>query len=125
MASDPMLKIHSNRLALLFALPVTALAGTADVMDVKVRCASTCSFDVTVKHADTGWDHYANKWEVVAPSGDILGTRTLFHPHVDEQPFTRSLSGVAVPPDVTEVIVRAYDSVHEGGGREVRVDIPK
>ena len=120
-----MLKRHAKALNLLFALPVTALAGTADVIDVKVRCATTCSFDVTVQHADAGWDHYANKWEVVAPNGQILGTRTLFHPHVDEQPFTRSLRGVAVPPDVTEVIVRAYDSVHEGGGREFRVEIPK
>lgn len=120
-----MLKLVSNRLGLLFFLPVAALADVADVVDVKVRCAASCSFDVTVKHADTGWDHYANKWQVVAPNGTILGTRTLFHPHVNEQPFTRSLSGIEVPPETTEVIVRAYDSVHGGGGREIKVKIPR
>ena len=43
---------------------------------------------VTVQHADTGWDHYADAWEVLAPDGTVLGTRTLLHPHTDEQPFT-------------------------------------
>ena len=38
----------------------------------------------------TGWEHYANKWDVVGPDDTILGTRVLLHPHVNEQPFTRS-----------------------------------
>ena len=51
--------------------------------------------------------------------------RTLLHPHVDEQPFTRSLGGVAIPSDVSRVTVRAGDSVHKYGGHEVLVDLPR
>ena len=34
---------------------------------------------MTVRHADTGWDHYADKWDVVAPDGAVLAeTRGTF-----------------------------------------------
>ena len=72
-------------------------------------------FDVTVRHADAGWDHYADKWEVVAPDGRVLGERVLLHPHDNEQPFTRSQSGIAIPDGVAHVMVRAHDSVHGWG----------
>jgi hypothetical protein len=99
-----------------------ALAGEADVVAVEVsRSGSLYRFDVTVRHGDTGWDHYADGWDVVAPDGSVLGTRTLLHPHENEQPFTRSLSGVAVPAEITEVTVRAHDSVDGYGGAEMSV----
>jgi hypothetical protein len=72
-------------------------------------------FDVTVAHADSGWEHYADGWEITGPDGTRLGYRELLHPHVTEQPFTRSLGGVAIPPDVDAVSVRAHDSVHGWG----------
>ena len=100
-----------------------ALAGEVDVTDVKVRKTgdNTYRFDVTLLHADTGWDHYANKWEVVAPDGTVLGTRVLAHPHVEEQPFTRSLGGVKIPDGIKQVIIRGGDSVHDLGGKEMTV----
>lgn len=54
----------------------------------------------------------------------VYGERVLYHPHVSEQPFTRSLSGVAVPAGVREVIVRGHDKVHGLGGVEMRVVLP-
>ena len=69
-------------------------------------------FDVTLRHGDTGWDHYANQWDVVGPDGTVLGVRKLLHPHVNEQPFTRSLVGVVIPEAIEEVTIRAHDSVH-------------
>ena len=110
---------------LLLAMPIQA--GEADVLKVTVRKAGDgYSFDVSVRHADTGWKHYANKWEVLSPDGKtVLGTRTLLHPHEDEQPFTRSLSGVRVPAKFNEVLVRAHDSVHEYGGKTKRVTLPR
>ena len=101
-------------------------AGEADVVDVRASKSSsaTYSFDVTVLHADTGWDHYADKWEVLGPDGKVLGTRVLMHPHVNELPFTRSLSGVQIPPGVTSVTVRAHDKVHGWGGKTMSVDLP-
>ncbi len=102
-------------------------AGEADVTAVDVTRSSdgTYSFDVTVHHSDEGWKHYANRWEVLAPDGTVLGTRTLYHPHVGEQPFTRSLSGVAIPKSVTTVTVRAHDLVHGNGGVEMVVEVPQ
>ena len=114
-------------LTVMLLISTEAYAGEADVIEVDVKQTGkdTYFFKVTVRHADEGWDHYANKWDVVAPDGTVLGTRTLFHPHVDEQPFTRSLSDVKISESITEVTVRAHDSVHEYGGKTVQVAIPK
>lgn len=102
-------------------------AGEADVVAVTVSAqgGGTYRFDVTIRHADEGWDHYADGWEVLAPDGTPLGYRKLLHPHVDEQPFTRSLSGVEIPDGINEVVVRAHDSVHEWGGVEMTVAVPR
>lgn len=103
-----------------------ALAGEADVIKVKVTLSGErrYHFDVTLQHDDTGWDHFADRWEVVALDGVVLGTRKLLHPHVNEQPFTRSLSGVRIPKDVQLVLVRAHDSVHAYGGQALTVNLP-
>ena len=101
------------------------VAGEANVVAVDVEPrAGAYTFHVSVRHDDTGWDHYADRWEVVAPDGTVIATRTLHHPHVNEQPFRRSLSGVRVPAGVRSVTVRAHDSVHGHGGRELRVELP-
>ena len=102
-----------------------ALAGDADVVEVVVEANDRggYNFAVTVAHGDTGWDHYADRWEVLDGDGKILGTRTLHHPHVNEQPFTRSLSGVEIPDHVTVVTIRAHDRVHGHGGKVVSVDL--
>jgi len=100
--------------------------GKADVIDVKIKRMGNdiYQFGVTVLHRDEGWDHYADKWDIVAPDGTVLGTRTLLHPHVEEQPFTRSLDGVKIPGTVQNVMIRAHDSTHDYGGKEVAVDLP-
>ena len=111
--------------ALLFcALAVPAAAGEADVVEAKAtKTGTTWRFDVTVRHNDKGWDHYGDAWRVLAPDGTVLGTRTLYHPHVDEQPFTRSLAGVAVPSGINTVTIEARDSVHGWGGKTIKVDL--
>ena len=99
-------------------------AGVADVVEVSVECPSTCSFSVTLRHDDTGWKHYADRWEVLSPQGEVLATRVLHHPHVNEQPFTRSLNNVTIPESVGEVRIRAHDSVHQFGGKEIKLELP-
>jgi len=113
-------------LLLAFLLAGTAsFAGEADVVAVDVVTqGDTHIFNVTVRHADAGWGHYADRWEVLAPDGTILGTRPILHPHVDEQPFTRQLSGVIIPKGIQIVIVQAHDSVHGYGGRTMTVALP-
>jgi hypothetical protein len=102
-------------------------AGKADVIDVKVAVErpGVYRFDVTVRSDDKGWHKYADKFDVVAPDGRVLGTRVLLHPHEDEQPFTRDLDSVAVPTGLTEVIIRAHDKVEGYGGKEFTVKLPK
>jgi len=117
----------SVAVSVLMAISAPVYAGEADVVGVRATpdSSDTWRFDVTVAHADTGWDHYADKWDVVGPSGKILGTRVLVHPHENEQPFTRSLGGVFIPPDVNEVTLRAHDNVHKYGGREMTVPLTR
>lgn len=104
-----------------------AAAGEADVVAAEAHQDSPglWTFDVTVEHADEGWNHYANRFEVVAPDGVVLGVRTLLHPHENEQPFTRSLRGVAIAASIGKVIVRAADSVHGLGGKELELSLPR
>lgn len=104
-----------------------AFGNEADVLAVDVRKNTdhTYNFQVTVRHDDQGWSHYADRWEILSPDGKVLATRTLYHPHVGEQPFTRGLSQVAIPPDLTRVVVRAHDSVHGYGGKELTVKLPR
>lgn len=73
-------------------------------------------FSVTISHPDSGWDHYADGWEVVDADGNVLGYRELMHPHKNEQPFTRSLNMVIVPDGVREVYVRARCSAEGWSG---------
>jgi hypothetical protein len=116
--------IFACLLGLLLVTP--AAAGPADVVSVSVAVSGPGQyrFSVTVRHEDEGWDHYADRWEVLHPDGTLLGTRTLYHPHVNEQPFTRDLSGVSIPDDITTVVVRAHDSVHGFSGVTQTVTLP-
>ncbi len=89
----------------------SALAEPPRIDHVNARQAAdgTWRFDVTISHPDTGWDHYADGWRVLDMDGNELGMRVLVHPHVDEQPFTRSLSGVRIPEGTSKVQVQARD----------------
>lgn len=81
-------------------------------------------FRVTVEHNDEGWDHYANLWQVVHPETlEVYGERELAHPHDNEQPFTRSQSGIRIPEERSTVLVRARCDQHGWGGQEVLVDL--
>jgi len=112
---------------LMILAPLAANAGEADIVGVKIikEGTGTYRFDVSVRHGDEGWKHYADGWDVVAPDGTVLGTRELAHPHENEQPFTRSLAGVSIPEGVDQVTLRAHDSVHGNGGAEMRVEVQR
>jgi len=89
------------------------------------QTGSGWTFSVTLKHADAGWDHYADLWQVYSPAGDLLAERVLLHPHVNEQPFTRSLSGVEIPEDLERVVIRARDTVHGISAQEYTLELPR
>lgn len=111
-------------LATAMTLSAAARAGDVEVVDAKAqRENGGWRFDVTLRHDDTGWDHYADAWEVRLADGTVLGTRTLLHPHVDEQPFTRSLSGVKIPDGTAAVEIHARDTVHGWSSSAKTIDI--
>lgn len=100
-----------SRLAAALLAAGTAVAEEPKVDNVIARQAADGSwrFDVTISHPDTGWDHYADAWRILDMQGNELGVRILAHPHVEEQPFTRSLSGVRIPEGILRVQVQARD----------------
>lgn len=103
-----------------------ATAGRADVLlaDIQRSAPEVFEISVSVRHADSGWDHYANRWEVLGPEDQILATRVLRHPHVQEQPFRRSLGNIRIPRQFTWVKIRAHDLQHGYGGRTVTLSVP-
>lgn len=70
------------------------------------------NFSVTLEHPDTGWDHYADGWDIVDAAGNVFAARVLRHPHVQEQPFTRGLKNVMLPDGTREVFIRVKCSEH-------------
>lgn len=115
-----------SRILLLTALCLLTTIAQADPAEIVGATLSqsggTWRADVTIRHGDTGWDDYADGWRVEAPDGTILGTRTLYHPHVEEQPFTRSLTGIELPDTLTEVRIRARTNTD--GWAETTVTVP-
>lgn len=93
-------------LALLAAAPAAATPPEVLAATAVPGPDGQWTISVTLRHPDTGWDHFASGWDVLAPGGTRLGHRELSHPHVDEQPFTRSLAGVAVPAGIDHVLIR-------------------
>ncbi|MCV2865991.1 hypothetical protein [Defluviimonas sp. WL0075] len=114
-------------LPLLIALAAgPATADTAEVLAAHAtRTGEGWSISVTLAHHDTGWDHYANAWQIESADGQVLGTRLLSHPHVEEQPFTRSLAGVAIPAGLDHVLIRVRCNLDGWSPRLVRLDLPK
>ena len=94
----------------LIALSAQARADPAQIVAVRAEASGErWRFDVTLAHGDTGWDDYADGWAIEDAAGTELGFRLLVHPHVNEQPFSRSLGGVAIPADVKKVFIRPRD----------------
>jgi hypothetical protein len=101
-----------------------ASAGQVTIRHVEFeKQGASWTIAVTLQHADTGWDHYADGWRVVTKDGKVLGHRTLYHPHVNEQPFTRNLSGVMIPPEINIVFIEAHDKVHGWNPQRLEVNL--
>ena len=104
-----------------------AVADSASILDAVATANIGGSYSITVvaSHRDEGWKHYLDRWDVLGPDGKVIASRTLYHPHVDEQPFQRSLSPVNVPVGVTEVTVRAHCSRDGDGTRVFKLQLPR
>lgn len=126
------MKIINKMHLLAAALLTLAFTNTAGAGEVKILAAhlkssanNLWSVDVTLKHGDVGWDHYADSWRVVDGEGKLIEERLLAHPHVSEQPFTRGLYSVKIPQAVTTVYIEAHDKVHGWTAQRLTVDLSK
>ncbi len=110
--------------AVAVSVAVPALAHEPDILEaVATKSGMSWRVDVTLEHPDTGWDHYADGWEVLDADGKRIGYRLLHHPHVNEQPFTRSLTNLDLPDGTRRINIRAHCSVDGWGDKTFRVDI--
>jgi len=118
-----LLTFSSLALCALAALPLRAEPPVIEAVHAQ-RDGETWRFDVTLSHPDTGWDHYADGWRVLDMAGNVLGLRVLAHPHAQEQPFTRSLSGVKIPKGTPQVQVQARCLVHGWNAGTTVISLP-
>lgn len=107
----------------LLASPVVADPAVVQSVSV-VKSDGAYTFNVTILHNDVGWNDYADSWRIKDMDGNVLGERQLAHPHVGEQPFTRSLSGVKTPAGLTTVQVEVHDTVNGWAPTTKTVNLP-
>lgn len=113
-------------LSLLVAMSAagTARAEMPEIVKAEAyRVGMGWRIDVTLRHPDTGWDHYADGWEVLDGNDKRIAYRELMHPHVNEQPFTRSLINVMLPDGTREIFIRAHCSEAGWDSEAVRVSL--
>lgn len=119
------MKLNFPLLALALSSAAPVLADAPEILDVAIeKQGMDWQVSVTIRHPDSGWDHYADGWEVIDAKGKRLGYRELMHPHVDEQPFTRSLRNVMVPDGMREIYVRAHCSDGSWTAEPAAVAVP-
>lgn len=90
------------------------LANEVKILNVKASQTSidNYTFTVTLLHDDSSWAHYADSWSVLDADKKLISKRVLWHPHENEQPFTRSKNGIKIPQGTNFVYIRAHDKVH-------------
>jgi hypothetical protein len=122
------MKKHLFLLSILFTgYAQSSLANDVEILAAALIHQSQGEYMVNVKlqHQDTGWEHYADAWRVIDNEGNVLGTRTLLHPHVNEQPFTRALNNVKINDSLTTLYIEAHDKVHGWSKQKLEIDLTK
>jgi len=113
------------------AAPSTASTDPAsqqypDVLAVEpTATGDTWTIAATISSPYDTPQRYADAFRVLAEDGTVMGIRELAHDHAAEQPFTRSLSDVAIPAEVTSITVEGRDQANGWGGDTVTVDLPR
>lgn len=91
---------------------------------VVARDSDRFDFDVTVSSTYDSPSRYADAFRAMGKDGQVFGERILWHDHAGEQPFTRDLYGVRIPPGVRRVVIQARDLKHGYGGKTFEVALP-
>ena len=121
-----------KKITFLTSLLLLMLSQSSKANDINILAAAIIHqshgeylVNVKLEHHDTGWQHYADEWRLVDNKGNILGSRVLQHPHVHEQPFTRSLSNVKISSELETVYIEAHDKVHGWTKNHLMIDLTK
>ena len=93
-------------------------------VDITRDADGTHTIAATVSSPYETVDHFVNAITVQAPAGEELARLDLVEAHVDQQPFTETLTGVEIEPSMTEVVVRGHDSINGWCGLTIRADVP-
>lgn len=109
---------------LMLSATSAVFAGEVKILtaDFKHTGDQTWNVSVTLKHADSSWDHYADDWRIVDTGGKIIADRVLAHPHIDEQPFTRSQGQIRLPTS-DMIYIEAHDKRHGWAPQRLPVDM--
>ena len=115
-----------RKLLVLFLLVSTsAFAQPPVILKAEAIVKTNQLFDiaVTLRHPDTGWEHFANQWVVILDGETEIAKRTLHHPHVDEQPFKRYVRDVRIPIDAK--LIEVFAQCNKGHKSKVYVLLDK
>ncbi|MBA2441420.1 MAG: hypothetical protein H0V53_03305 [Rubrobacter sp.] len=89
------------------------------------RSGEGWSLSVTISSPYDSPERYADGWRVLSPDGEILGEHELGHDHANEQPFTRTQTGLEIPEGVEEITVEGRDLENGYGGETVTVPVER
>ena len=104
---------------LILSIPLLIAAQVASADPAAINSVRVSKEGGLYKFGDTGWDHFSDAWRILDTDGNQLAIRELIHPHVEEQPLTRSLSGVELPAGTTEVRIQVRET-QSGWGKKIR-----
>lgn len=107
--------------------PDTADADHPDVLAAVLSSDSGggWSLEVTLSSQYDSPERYADGWRVLDPDGEVLGEHTLTHDHADEQPVTRTQTGLEIPDGIDVVTVEGKDTENGYGGATLEVEVPR
>ncbi len=96
-----------------------------DVVDATANRADdgTWTIAATLSSPYDSPDRYADSWRVLGPDRTVYGERFLSHDHEDEQPFTRSQSGISIPEGIETVTIQGRDQRNGWGGVTFELDL--
>jgi len=90
-----------------------------------VRPRATWRFSVTLSSPYDTPQRYADAWRVLDGNDTELGIRVLGHDHANEQPFTRSQSGIAIADGTEVVYVEGRDQANGWSGQRFAFSLPR
>lgn len=105
-----------------FATAAGAEAPRVDSASI-VREGNGWTVRATIRHPDSGWDHYASGWQVLAPDGTVLGFAEITHPHLEGEPIQEELAGITLPEGIDHLMIRVRCTLDGWSARSFRLDL--